>query len=292
MPRRPRSHQLEGLSRSRLHQIFEAVGWTVEDIFEDYGEDILVRIFEEGSATPLMLFVQAKATDNSARLLRKKDGHLLCPIKAEHLDHWRQLQEPVILTLWDSKLDCTYWASVQQICERPTRQGAKRGITVHIPISRENQLNIGGLKEIRNLARSRYKRLQREQEAARALIEHLAEKFKIRVESTPESGILIIEDPKGGAEVIFTGKMAAILTKMAKMLKKSPEQIVDAGIELLLREMRDYEETGMLKVRDRKTGESSMQRMTWAQVRSHIESDLRSFDNHLEEELSLDDELS
>ena len=71
MPRRPRSHHLEDLSRNRVHDAFTAVGWTVEDLRKDYGEDLFVRIFQDGRATLLCFFVQAKATDNLERHLTK-----------------------------------------------------------------------------------------------------------------------------------------------------------------------------------------------------------------------------
>ncbi len=63
MLQRPHSHRIEDLSRNRLRDAFNSVGWVVEDLRKDYGEDLLVRIFEQGVATPLSFFVQAKATD-------------------------------------------------------------------------------------------------------------------------------------------------------------------------------------------------------------------------------------
>ena len=63
MLQRPRSHRIEDLSRNRLRDAFNSVGWVVEDLRKDYGEDLLVRIFEQGVATPVAFFVQAKATD-------------------------------------------------------------------------------------------------------------------------------------------------------------------------------------------------------------------------------------
>ena len=52
MPRRPRQHILEDLARAELHRVFEEFGWAVEDLKKDYGEDLLVRIFDKGVATP------------------------------------------------------------------------------------------------------------------------------------------------------------------------------------------------------------------------------------------------
>src|SRR5215469_6481106 len=103
MPKRTRSHQLEDLSRNRLHANFEDRGWTVEDLAKDYGEDLMVRIFDSGVATPYSFFVQAKATDRIAKFVTR--GAIAFPIETGHLRHWVRFLEPVILTLWDSKQD-------------------------------------------------------------------------------------------------------------------------------------------------------------------------------------------
>ncbi len=48
MTTRPRSHQLESLSRTKVREVFERAGWTIEDLGADYGEDLFVRIFKKG----------------------------------------------------------------------------------------------------------------------------------------------------------------------------------------------------------------------------------------------------
>ena len=88
MPKRPRQHVLEDLARARLHRDFASIGWSVEDLGKDYGEDLLVRIFEDGHATPWSFFVQSKATDHLDKI-RLNDGlHLAVPLASTHLQHW------------------------------------------------------------------------------------------------------------------------------------------------------------------------------------------------------------
>jgi hypothetical protein len=90
MPRRPRSHILEDISRNKLHEAFDSVGWTVEDLREDYGEDLFVRIFADGVATPLSFFVQAKGTDNLSRHIDSHTGTVEFSVKRRHVEHWKQ----------------------------------------------------------------------------------------------------------------------------------------------------------------------------------------------------------
>lgn len=117
MPKRPRQHVLEDLARARLHRDFSSIGWSVEDLDKDYGEDLLVRVFEGNRATPWSFYVQSKATDRLDKL-RLKDGlHLAVPLASAHLQHWSLFWEPVVLTVYDAKRDVTYWEVVQSHLE-------------------------------------------------------------------------------------------------------------------------------------------------------------------------------
>jgi Domain of unknown function (DUF4365) len=94
-PKRPRSHELETLSRNRLHNIFTQTGWVVEDLDDDYGEDLLVRIFEDGMATPFSFFVQIKATDHINRYLHANGKSLSFPIDVDYLGTQELLTIPI-----------------------------------------------------------------------------------------------------------------------------------------------------------------------------------------------------
>lgn len=63
MAQRPRSHQLEDLSRNRFREMMP-LHWVVRDRSHDYGVDFEVEIFSpEGEATGLIFLAQLKATD-------------------------------------------------------------------------------------------------------------------------------------------------------------------------------------------------------------------------------------
>jgi hypothetical protein len=48
MAKRPRSHVIEDLAAAKISAEFSKLGWTVEPIRQDYGEDFVVTIFENG----------------------------------------------------------------------------------------------------------------------------------------------------------------------------------------------------------------------------------------------------
>jgi hypothetical protein len=149
VPKRPHSHKLEDQSRNSLFGAFVSRGWTVENLTKDYGEDLLVRIFSSG-ATPLSFFVQAKATDNIAKYRNMAGTFYLYPAKSTHLKHWERFWQPVIITLWDSKTDTTYWESVQTFCETlPKKKISRKGPkSTKIRIPTDNILNEEGLLRV------------------------------------------------------------------------------------------------------------------------------------------------
>jgi hypothetical protein len=233
MPTRTRSHQIEDLSRNRLHTSFESCGWTVEDLAKDYGEDLLVRIFDQGAATPYSFFVQAKATDRIASYIRQ--GSIAFPIETGHLRHWVRFSEPVILTVWDSKRDVTYWVCVQDAVDRMGISNAnckKKRLSVAIP--RANQLDADGLLRISGIAKLRLERHLRENEGAQILIDLLQEKSGRKVsEYNADLGCLFLNDPEGGGEYHFFGQMRDEVQFYSEKLGLEPQQLLSQGLRSL-----------------------------------------------------------
>jgi hypothetical protein len=196
VPKRPRSHTLEDQSRNSLSRAFIGRGWTVENLTKDYGEDLLVRIFYRGAATPLSFFVQAKATDNIEKYRNKTGTFYMYPVASSHLRHWERLWQPVILTLWDSKSDTTYWESVQTFCEIFPKKtiASKEPKTTRIVIPTDNRLNEEGLLRIEARTRFRFSRFGRQQENTLSLIKILKDQLGLKIEYDGQDGIFI--DPR------------------------------------------------------------------------------------------------
>ncbi|MBV8274034.1 MAG: DUF4365 domain-containing protein [Verrucomicrobia bacterium] len=167
---RPHSHRLEDQSRGSLRKVFVDLGWTVEDLNEDYGVDMLVRIFIDEKATEYSFFVQLKATEHVGKRIATKQGHISCRIKTSHLEHWSRFWEPVLLIIWDAKQQRFYWECVQTVIERsrfPIGAGRK---TVSIPIPAANMLDEEGIRRIVGLTKKRFRRFLREEAAAQVLL--------------------------------------------------------------------------------------------------------------------------
>jgi Domain of unknown function (DUF4365) len=291
MPKRPRSHQLEDLSRTGLHRLFEGSGWTVEDLSKDYGEDLLVRIFDSGVSTPLSFFVQAKATDNLTLFRSKRANSLHYPISTEHIRHWTRFQEPVILTLWDAQSGDTFWTCIQETQADPSHIPSLRRKTVRIPISCENRMDEKGLRSLRLLALTRYKRLLREARGAKALIELLKSEFDIGVEYSPRDGVLLVDVPGEDLRVGFFGPTAARLSRLSAHMKASPKRVLHEAIGRSYKEIREHERTGKLPVRNPETGEIQVKMMSLRQMQQHFDAEAERSKEEDENELDYDDEL-
>ena len=63
-PRRVWQHQFEDRSESELSDVLQSVGWVIERLRHDYGEDLYARPFENGNPTGHDFFVQLKGTDD------------------------------------------------------------------------------------------------------------------------------------------------------------------------------------------------------------------------------------
>lgn len=221
MPQRTRSHQLESLSRNYLHGVFTDVGWTVQDLSQDYGEDLLIRIFNSGQSSHLSFFVQAKATDHLENYLDKRREHILFPIKVDHIEHWKKFWEPVLLTIWDSKTRVTYWVCVQLHIEKIETIKKISGKTIKVAVPIANKLDTTGVTEILEITQDRFSRFETEQAGAKILCQMLYTEFGIEIDYDSQNGILILPQghfvEEGGGLFTFFGKQAAKIQELEEL---------------------------------------------------------------------------
>jgi hypothetical protein len=277
MPKRPRSHELEDLSRNCLHEVFTRRGWTVENLAKDYGEDLLIRIFSKGSTTPLSFFVQAKATDKIDKFLNKTETFLVYPVRHDHLKHWGDFWQPVILTVWDSKSNITYWECIQTFCETTLKRDRikhSKSIGIRIPV--DNKLNQEGLARIEARTRARFKRFARERDGAEELMRILKDEFGLEVEYDPQFGFLsipegrFVPDPSGQAQWFFFGRAAAQIKRLQERMGKTSDEIVRGSL-LALKQVADaFSSSGKLVVRD-SHGNLKEEWPTWEALHRHLE---------------------
>jgi tetratricopeptide (TPR) repeat protein len=111
--RRTWQHIFEDRSESQLNDAFQSVGWVVERLKKDYGEDLFVRPFENGNPVGHEFFVQLKGTDNIEQYFVDNGKYFSYPIELVNLEQWYTFTLPIILILWDINKRIGYWVHVQ-----------------------------------------------------------------------------------------------------------------------------------------------------------------------------------
>jgi hypothetical protein len=228
-PARPRSHVNADQSISRLQQHFQSVDWTAEVLNKDYGEDLLVRIFEGGDPTPYSFFVQAKATDDITNYSIKGRQYLSYPFRVNHLENWDKFWEPVVLVIWDAINDVSYW-EIAQSPERPSSTRGSKERRCYIPL--DNQLNNEGIARIAARTKRRFERFENERRGASVLIDMLEEALGMKIDYDPQNGWLIVAQPDGGAKITAFGKAAERVADLQKRTGKDIESILVDSVDL------------------------------------------------------------
>jgi tetratricopeptide (TPR) repeat protein len=99
MPERPREHIVETVSRIEFRRLVAERGWVVRSVDNpDYGLDDLVEIFEDGKATGLLFYVQARGTDQA-------DLHkaLAVRVKAKQQAYFNAVEHPVLVVRYQGE---------------------------------------------------------------------------------------------------------------------------------------------------------------------------------------------
>jgi tetratricopeptide (TPR) repeat protein len=101
-PKRPRSHQLEDISRNKFEASLPDT-WVVRPKDHDYGIDCEVEIFDEnGIATGLMFFVQLRATEKLAEAEK-------IVLRVSQMDYFISLTLPTIIVRYCHVTESTVW---------------------------------------------------------------------------------------------------------------------------------------------------------------------------------------
>jgi tetratricopeptide (TPR) repeat protein len=153
-------HDFEEISEAQLILfIKEVLGWTVDRFGRDYGEDLFVRIFEDGNPTGHDFYVQLKGTDHIEQYALKSSPVFSYPVELACLEQWQRYQWPVIFVLWDISQKAGYWLHVQSFVHKilqskpdwldNTSNAKSPRRNVHIPSSQGlGEQRVGLLKDL------------------------------------------------------------------------------------------------------------------------------------------------
>jgi hypothetical protein len=126
-------------------------GHTAQRVERDYGYDLILFTYDEdGFFEPGLILLQLKATDS----LKRIGAYCIFDVDVRDFNLWMMEELPVILIVYDARMERAYWLSIQQysrdpLCMMP-RKGAK---TVRIKIPNRQFLRKGTFDRIRDLKR-------------------------------------------------------------------------------------------------------------------------------------------
>lgn len=250
LPNRPRAHELESLSKAKACEIFASAGWAVEQLANDYGDDLLVRIFDNRQATPYWFFVQLKASEDFERLLVADGQFISCPISSKNAKAWEQAFLPVFLLVWCPKTpDSFHWEYVQEYLER-TGQNFQQKKTIRIRVPFSQRLDKSSVNTLRTITKARHEQYERHKDGARHLVEFIAHHWGAKIEFDPEAGLALIPvgsfqpAKEGGDHVLAFGELAELIQSVEATRGIPMDQIIEHRLILLWKLAQAYHAGG------------------------------------------------
>lgn len=146
-----REQRQENRSRHQFCERLDEVGWIPSTVETDMGEDLLVRIYDDGVSTGLSFYVQLKSSADSAALKRKRSAALAYPLEVKDLLHWKRSATLVVLVVWDVATRAGWWRPIPEIIKElnKTNKSWREKKTVAVSVPLENGTDENGLMRLR-----------------------------------------------------------------------------------------------------------------------------------------------
>jgi hypothetical protein len=149
-PQAQQEDRSEGQFRDRMAET--GVGWSVNRMGRDLGEDLVVQVYDQGASTGLSFYVQLKSVADAERKKPKRGPEVLrYRLEVKDLRHWEVQTTLVVLVVWDVEKREGYWQTTPRIVAEldKTNEGwrDKKSVTVSLPV--EQGTDDGGLKRLR-----------------------------------------------------------------------------------------------------------------------------------------------
>jgi hypothetical protein len=146
-----REQQQEDRSEGQLKDRFAELGWPCDRLGRDLGEDLNVRIYDDGASTGLSFLVQLKSSADAERFKRKKSPALGYRLEVKDLLHWKVSTTLVVLVVWDVEKRAGWWRPIPEIVKEldETNKGWRKKKTVAVSVPLANGTDKAGLTKLR-----------------------------------------------------------------------------------------------------------------------------------------------
>lgn len=156
LPKRPRPHVLEALSRHHVERVLPAE-WICTPVSTDYGLDMRVEIVEDEQVTGPEFSMQLRATDRP----NISDDNVIHRCKVSTAQYFLRRPEPVMYVLYDAQGQVAYWLWMQpylrELNENCPGWRDQKSVQVRIPC--ENRLTPRSIPAIADHVRTWWVRM-------------------------------------------------------------------------------------------------------------------------------------
>ncbi|MEU6213125.1 DUF4365 domain-containing protein [Streptomyces sp. NPDC047023] len=148
VPNRPVQHRIASLAVSAVRQVWNRGGHAVDEIQEDYGEDLLVQLCLNGRMDPARIWVQVKGTE---RETSKKLPTV--SVSSDQVLRWARTADLVVVVLWDVNAEQGWFILPQEQFDQADLMSGVGGHKLNLKFSREFEFDINAAERLAWAAR-------------------------------------------------------------------------------------------------------------------------------------------
>jgi Domain of unknown function (DUF4365) len=154
MPYRPIQHQLSAMAVAKVCGIWTSIGAAVEEIQQDYGEDLLVQTCLNGKMDASRIWVQVKGVQRAPRM-KNPGGKAQIRVRADQALRWARSADIVVLVLWDVENNVG-WYSMPGLSNLHAELIAKDRQNIQLTVHSDNLFDTNAARDVAWVARQEH----------------------------------------------------------------------------------------------------------------------------------------
>lgn len=136
---RPVQHQIAAKAVAKVSEVWTSIGAAVEEVKQDYGEDLLVQTCLNGKMDAARIWVQVKGTQAATKMDRP-EGRAGIRVRADLALRWARTADILVLVLWDVSRNVG-WYSIPHLSELHSELAEKDRRKICLYINSEDRFN-------------------------------------------------------------------------------------------------------------------------------------------------------
>jgi Domain of unknown function (DUF4365) len=170
MVNRPLQHRIAAMAVAKVSEVWTSIGAAVEEVKQDYGEDLLVQTSLNGKMDAARIWVQVKGTQSAIKMDRP-NGKVEIKVRADLALRWARTADLLVLALWDVSKNIG-WYSIPHLSALHSELAEKERQKISLPVYSEDLFNMesaeavawrGRLEHLSKFVRN-FRMMQKEQD--------------------------------------------------------------------------------------------------------------------------------